>query len=136
MNNKTVIKYEEKHHVIEVDGIECVIPIRTVPIEEKIKEHDEKIANMTEYEGNINMLEILFGEKITKQIFPDKSTTNLDKLAKVTKTALALYAAEMYSIQSEELNKNIESVKPVFDGVAEMVEVVKQASKTTNKAKE
>ena len=91
MSNKTVVNFEEKHHILEVDGVQYEIPQRTAALEKLIRERDAKINDYTEYESNMKMLEILFGEDKAKQMFPDGEQTNLDKLEMCTKVAIALY---------------------------------------------
>ena len=52
-DNKTVFEYTERHHILEVDGKEYEIPQRTAELEEKIREHDKKLAGISEYDGNM-----------------------------------------------------------------------------------
>ena len=68
--NKFVLEFEEKHHILEVDGVEYMIPHRTAELEEKIAEHDANVGKFSEYENNMSMLAILFGEKAAKQNLP------------------------------------------------------------------
>lgn len=110
----TKIEFEEKHHIIEVDGIEYEIPQRTPVLEDKIREHDENISKQSEYKSNYSLLEILFGEKAAKQMFPDRDNTNLDKLAKVTKISIALFMAEFNKMQSNALKDSIAEIKPLI----------------------
>lgn len=110
----TKIEFEEKHHKIEVDGIEYEIPQRTAVLEDKIKEHDEKIGKVSEYESNYSLLEILFGADAAKQMFPDRNSTNLDKLAKVTRVSIALFMAEFNKMQSNALKDSIDEIKPLL----------------------
>lgn len=98
---KIKLEYEEKHHIIEVDGIEYAIPQRTDAVEQKLLEHNQNVHNMSEYDGNMSLLGILFGKKNAKRMFPDKETTNLDKLAKCVKMSLAAYRADFNNIMSE-----------------------------------
>ena len=107
MSNKTVVKYEEKHHILEVDGVQYEIPQRTAALEKLIRERDAKINEMTEYESNMKMLEILFGEDKAKQMFPDGEQTNLDKLEKCTKFAIALYMADHIDMQAKNIRSEL-----------------------------
>ena len=113
-------EFEEKHHIIEVDGIDYEIPQRTAELEKKIREHDEKTATMSEYEGNMAMLGILFGEDKAKQMFPDGEKTNLDKLAKCVRFSLALFMNEYNKMQDEDLQSKLSELKPVLDSVTDL----------------
>ena len=114
-DNKTVLTFEEKHHILEVDEVEYEIPQRTAELEEKIREHDAKLPELTEYEGNMLLLEILFGKEKAQQMFPDGKNTNLDKLAKVSKVAIALYMAEFQNIKNEKLKEQMKEIQPQAD---------------------
>lgn len=103
MSKIPVVKFEEKHHVLEVDGVRYNIPQRTAALEKLIRERDAKINEMTEYESNMRLLEILFGEDKAKQMFPDGEQTNLDKLEKCTKSAIALYMKEHINLQTKNI---------------------------------
>lgn len=123
--SKMTLEYTEKHHTLEVDGTEYEIPQRTADLEEKIRKHDEKIRAMSEYEANMSLLEILFGKKNAEKMFPDKRKTNLDKLAKCTKLAVALFMADFNAIQAEDLSKQMDELKPVLgklDSIAKTIE--------------
>jgi len=124
---KTKLEYTEKHHVLEVDGIEYEIPQRTAELEKKIVEHDKKLKDMTEYEGNMAMLEILFGKKKAAQMFPDKDKTNLDKLAKCTNVAVDLYMLEYNKLQREKLKVKMAEINPLFEKVTDIGETLKKA---------
>jgi len=123
------IEFEEKHHKIEVDGIEYEIPQRTPVLEDKIREHDEKIGKVSEYESNYSLLEILFGAEATKQMFPDRDTTNLDKLAKVTRVSIALFMAEFNEMQSNALKDSLDGIKPLLSA-ADKVEKLTSTKQT------
>lgn len=105
--SKATLNYTEKHHVLVVDGVEYEIPQRTAELEERLKEHDEKVKDMTEYDGNMEMLGILFGEDNAKQMFPDKKTTNLNKLAECTRMAVAFYLADSILIKDKSLKDKL-----------------------------
>lgn len=115
--NKFVFEYEEKHHILTVDGIDYEIPQRTPLLEEKIKEHDEKLSEMTEYEGNMLLLEILFGKENAKQMFPDANNTNLDKLAKCVKFSISLFMSEINKIKSEKVTETLKEIEPMLKAV-------------------
>ena len=124
---KTVFEYEEKHHILEIDGVEYEIPQRTAELEKKIREHDEKLKDMTEYEGNISMLEILFGKANAKKMFPDKEKTNLDKLSKCTSIAIGLFMYEYNTARTEEMKNKMAEVQPFLTQIKNTNNVLKKA---------
>ena len=134
--NITKIEFAEKHHAIEVDGIKYEIPQRTALLENKIREHDKNVKNMSEYEGNFSMLKILFGEEATRKMFPEGENTNLDKLALVTNTSIELFMLEYNKQRADSLNKKVEEIKPILSTVDKVSAMTKQSqSKRHIKAK-
>lgn len=131
MQNKTVFEYEEKHHILEIDGVEYEIPQRTAELEKKIREHDEKLGEMTEYEGNMSMLEILFGKTNAKKMFPDKDKTNLDKLSKCTNIAIGLFMHEYNTAQAEKMKERLSEVQPFLTEIKNTTDLLnKRQSKS------
>ena len=130
MSNKYVLEFEEKHHILEVDGIEYEIPQRTSKLEEQIKIHDENVVNNTEYHNNMTMLEILFGKENAHQMFPDKDKTNLDKLSKCAKMALVAYYSNLNSVKNEELNKAVKEVRPLINEIDKVAKSMNHINKT------
>ena len=133
--SKQTFEYTEKHHIIEVDGVEYEIPQRTAKLEKAMIEHDKNTASMTEYEANMSMLAILLGKDKAEQMFPDGEDTNLDKLAKCTKFAVALYMAEYHSIQDEEAKSKLALVEPLIEQMKEAGEMLKQTKKSATDKK-
>ncbi|MBR6523453.1 MAG: hypothetical protein IKT39_02440 [Clostridia bacterium] len=112
---KTKLEFKESNHILEVDGVEYVIPQRTVAIDEKLREHDAKLAERTEYESNMDLLGIIFGEEAAHQMFPEGKETNLDKLSKCVRLTLSLFTLESSKTKQEEMNSKLEKIKPVID---------------------
>lgn len=126
--NRHEFQFEEKHHILIVDGNEYEIPKRTEEISEKLKAHDEKLDTLTEYEANIELLEILFGKSKVKKMFPEGKKTNLDKLSQCTSYAIGLYMAEFNRMQTEKLTKDFEEITPLVKQISEVGEAVNNIS--------
>ncbi len=112
--NVTILEFNEKHHILEIDGVEYEIPQRTPALEDALREHDVKVKGMTEYEGNMNILSILFGKENAEKMFP-KETCNLDKLAKCVNVATTLFMDEFNKLKEAEVAKKVEALKPLFN---------------------
>ena len=113
--NTVVFEFEQKQHILEVDGVGYEIPQRTAALEKELKEHDRNADSMSEYEGNMALLGILFGKANAKKMFPDGENTNLDKLSKCVKVAISLFMNEYKNIQQEEINKKMEQIAPFMN---------------------
>lgn len=113
---KTVVfEFEQKQHVLEVDGIGYEIPQRTAALEKELLEHDKRSSNMSEYEANMDLLGILFGNANAKKMFPEAENTNLDKLAKCVNVALSLFMDEYKNIKQAEIDKKLEQMAPFMN---------------------
>ena len=123
----TKFEFEEKKHILQIDGVDYAIPQRTEKIEKKLREHDARLNSMSELEANFNTLEILFGNDAANKMFPKKETTNLDKLAKCVKYALALYRAEQTAIRDEEIKEKINAVQPLLKSVGDISKLADKA---------
>ena len=125
--SKMTLEYTEKHHILEVDGVEYEIPQRTAALNKKMEEHDEKMKDRSEFENNFDLLCILFGKTNAKKMFPEGEKCNLDKLAKCVKLAMALYLAEFNEIQQEDMKQTLEKISPLLG-------TLKDAEKAVNMA--
>lgn len=123
--NKNVFEFEEKHHILTVDGADYEIPQRTAELEEKIREHDNNLNDMSEYEANMQLLEILFGKTKAKKMFPEGKKTNLDKLSQCTGYAISLFMAEFNRVQSEKITQVMSDVEPLLKQVTDATKAVK-----------
>ncbi len=122
---KNVFEYQEKHHILTVDGNDYEIPQRTAELEEKIKEHDNNLDNMSEYEANIQLLEILFGKTKAKKMFPEGKKTNLDKLSQCTAYAISLFMAEFNRVRNEKVEAVMTDVAPLLQQMTDATNTVK-----------
>lgn len=136
MSKKFVLEFEEKHHILEVDGIEYEIPQRTPEIEREIKRHDEDAINNDEYDNNIRMLEILFGSVAAHQMFPDKDSTNLDKLSQCAMMAISAYYATLEDEAVRRRNEKLQNVSPIINDLEKVtagINAVNSAKRTHKK---
>ena len=123
---KTVVfEFEQKHHILEVDGVGYEIPHRTAALEKELQEHDKNASSMSEYDGNMALLGILFGKANAKKMFPEAENTNLDKLAKCVKVAISLFMDEYKNIQQEEINQKMEQMAPFMNTLANVENLAK-----------
>ena len=124
--SKMTLEYTEKHHILEVDGVEYEIPQRTAALNKKLEEHDANMKDRNEFENNFDLLCIMFGKTNAKQMFPEGEKCNLDKLAKCVKLAMALYLADFNEIQQEDIRQTLGKINPLLNALKD----VEKASNT------
>ena len=118
MSNKTVVNFEEKHHIIILDNKEYEIPQRTAARGKLLEEYDKDRNKISEYEAGKKLLTILFGEDNFKEMFPeDEEHINLDKMAHVCDAAVSLYNSEFDKIMEKRAAKQLKLAKPILDTV-------------------
>lgn len=114
---KTKIELELNTYELEINGKPYPIVQRTEETESKIRARDEKINKVSEYESNIELLNILLGESAVREIFPNGKSSNLDMIAKAAYYALKYYYHEKNAFESEVLNKQIDLLKTTSKAV-------------------
>lgn len=124
-------KFEEKQYALEIDGKRYTIFPRTAEREKRLKEHDSNIGNMSEFEANMQLLEILLGKEAVYEIFNEGENTKLDKLEAVTACALDLYMTEHKRIREEKIEKKMSEVEPLLKQVRETSRAVSDIAATT-----
>ena len=118
--SKATLEYTEKHHILEVDGVEYEIPQRTAALSKKMEEHDANMKGRSEFENNFELLCILFGKTKAKKMFSEGENCNLDKLAKCVKLAMALYLADYTEMQQEDMKQTLEKINPLLGTVKDV----------------
>ena len=122
---KKTVDYREKHHFLSVDGVDYEIPQRTPKIEEQLKDHDAKLDDMTEYEANMSLLNIFFGDKAAEMFQADKEI-NLDKLNMCVQYAKALYFADYYAQKDEEHKEEFKRAEPYLSKANDLIRLANE----------
>lgn len=129
---KAIINFNENvKNSIVIDGAEYELPKRTKALMERIDEHDRLVnsGELDEYDGNMLLLKILFGEDNAEVINPDGENVDLDKLDKICKKAVILLFKAKNEIESEELDRQLEPVNKAFDKLKKAADSVDKISK-------
>lgn len=117
--------YEEKQYNIDFEGKEYILSQRTPATMARIKELSEN-TELTEYENNMKLLDVLFGEGRSKEMFPNKENTNLDKLAAFATFALDIFMKEYRELKAE---RSVKELKPYNDALKNIKNVAKSKKK-------
>ncbi|MBQ7900356.1 MAG: hypothetical protein IJ365_00140 [Clostridia bacterium] len=117
--------YIEKQYDIDFEGKEYTMVQRTPAAMAKIKALSEN-TEMTEYENNMQLLDVLFGDGAATELFPDNENTNLDKLAAFSTFALDIFMKEYKELKAERAAKEL---KPYTDTLKTIENVAKFEAK-------
>ena len=129
---KAVINFDETaKNIISIDGNEYEVPKRTKAIMERLGDREDRInsGELDEYDGNMLLLCILFGEENAEKINPEGENVDLDRLEKICKKAVELFWKAKNSIDAEALDRQLEPVNKAFDKLKKAAESVDKISK-------
>lgn len=119
--------FENTGRFLTIDGIDYEIPKRTSEIQSKLEAHDKK--QWEEYEGYLDIVNIIFGKENTKKIFNKGKHESLDMMNKVCVYALALYYADKKLLEEEKINEVMEQITPLSEKINSMANSVDLVSR-------
>ena len=129
---KAIINFDETaKNIISVDGNEYEVPKRTKAIMERLYDREGRInsGELDEYDGNMLLLRILFGDENAEKINPEGENVDLDRLEKICKKAIQLFYKTKNEINAEEIDRQLEPVNKAFDKLKRAADSVEKISK-------
>lgn len=131
--NKFSVSFEESDVSIEIDGVEYPIPPRSARLEKLIAEREKRLADVSELDGNIDILVILLGVEAVVNIFPNGAESCLDKLAKVAFYAIKAYNTDKEKLEMERINDKLDPITQKLDSVAKSLGSVRDIAAPQNR---
>lgn len=114
--------------VLEINGKEYPIAQRTGALEKRIiAEHDAKLGKMTEYERYKVLIDLLLGDGVFAELFPDGENDNLDMMAQVAFVAQQEFNAEKKALERKRIEEDVASM-----GLDKMIEHMQNFNKQSN----
>ncbi len=125
------ISYEPKKIIVTIDDVDYEVAERTVETDKKLMEHNDRIASMSNFEANYDLVKILLGADAAKKIFPNGDKENVTRSYMIARGVDEAYQAEYQEIKDKELTniagtnftgnviEKLEEVKKAFDWVKE-----------------
>jgi len=123
---------------VEIEDKEYKIAEKTVKTSEKVMKIVNKINNISSGKYMMNseiwlgVLDVLLGTDAVKELFPDSSEENMDRMQIIYFGCL-----EAYNSVTEQVNKEQEGneLKPYKEQMKEMKEIIKDAKEIANTSK-
>lgn len=114
--------------VLEINGKDYPIAQRTGALEKRIiAEHDAKLGKMTEYERYKVLIDLLLGNGVFAELFPDGENGNLDMMAEVAYVAQHEFNAEKREIERKRIEDDMSNM-----GMDKMLSAMQSFNKQTN----
>lgn len=124
---KQIIEFENNDYILTIDGNDYAVAKRTGELETKLREHDKKLGELSEYESNKELVELILGKKAFKEIFPKGEKESLDKLAKVAYYAVKYFNADKEALEAEQIKAK---TKEIAEKTKELTDITKPISET------
>lgn len=109
-----------KKHTITVNGATYELPERTGRLEKKLLEHDKNTINLSEYESNKTLIELLLGKEAFKTIFPEGEDANLDNISTLAYYVAEAFNANQKALEAERINRQVAPINPVVKALEQM----------------
>lgn len=114
--------------VLEINGKDYPIAQRTGALEKRIiSEHDAKLGKMTEYERYKVLIDLLLGNGVFAELFPDGENGNLDMMAEVAYVAQHEFNAEKREIERKRIEDDMSNM-----GMDKMLSAMQSFNKQAN----
>lgn len=127
MNNLEINKPVIRSLVI--NGKEYLVAQRTGAIEKRIiEEHDNKMAELTEYDRCKVIINLLLGDGVFDELFPNGEDDNLDMMAEVAYVAQREFNADRKALERKRIDQDIKDM-----GIDKMINALKDFNKQTGK---
>ena len=126
---KQIIEFENNDYILTIDGNDYAVAKRTGELETQLREHDKKLGDLSEYESNKELVELILGKKAFKEIFPKGEKESLDKLAKVAYYCVKYFNADKEAIDKQRMEERAKDLNEIAKPLAEatkIAETVKQ----------
>ena len=104
------ISYVQTTIKVIIDGEEYIVPERTERLEKQLKQHDERIKSVSQYQSDYDLVKIILGNDAVKKIFPKGEDENLDRLHYIAVRLLEVYYQAYKQIENENFENDLNQI--------------------------
>lgn len=122
------IDTEVRGVVVTIDGVDYPVRDRTEETEELLREHDRRAATSTQYESDINLLEILLGKDAVKALFPNGKKESLLRLHKIARGVVDAYEYEMNEMEKDDIEKQLKQWEEIGSRTKPVIELLDKST--------
>ena len=121
------ISYNVPAIKVQIDGQEYAVPARTERIEQKLKQHDDRLKTVSQYRSDYDLVEIILGKDAAKQIFPNGEDENLDRMHYIAVKLMEIYYKAYKDIEDESFEDSLDKLGRISEKVGNIAKLEKLA---------
>lgn len=121
------LSFEPKEVFVLIDGTEYRVADRTDETEQRLAAHDRKLGQVSTFESDFELVEILLGKEATTKVFPNGKKENMTRLAYIALGVLEAYNAEVNALREKELEKSMAQVDTMAKRAEPVLEMLHRA---------
>jgi hypothetical protein len=121
------ISYNVPAIKVQIDGQEYTVPARTERLERQLKQHDDRLKSVSQYQSDYDLVKIILGTDAAKQIFPNGEDENLDRMHYIAVKLMEIYYKAYKDIEDESFEDSLDKLGRISDKVGNLAKLEKLA---------
>ena len=121
------ISYNVPAIKVQIDGQEYTVPARTERLERQLKQHDDRLKSVSQYQSDYDLVKIILGTDAAKQIFPNGEEENLDRMHYIAMKLMEIYYKAYKDIEDESFEDSLDKLGRISDKVGNLAKLEKLA---------
>ena len=121
------ISYNVPAIKVQIDGQEYTVPARTERLERQLKQHDDRLKSVSQYQSDYDLVKIILGIDAAKQIFPNGEEENLDRMHYIAVKLMEIYYKAYKDIEDESFEDSLDKLGRISDKVGNLAKLEKLA---------
>ena len=121
------ISYNVPAIKVQIDGQEYTVPARTERLERQLKQHDDRLKSVSQYQSDYDLVKIILGTDAAKQIFPNGEEENLDRMHYIAVKLMEIYYKAYKDIEDESFEDSLDKLGRISDKVGNLAKLEKLA---------
>lgn len=121
------ISYNVPAIKVQIDGQEYTVPARTERLERQLKQHDDRLKSVSQYQSDLDLVKIILGTDAAKQIFPNGEEENLDRMHYIAVKLMEIYYKAYKDIEDESFEDSLDKLGRISDKVGNLAKLEKLA---------
>lgn len=119
------ISYNVPAIKVQIDGQEYTVPARTERLERQLKQHDDRLKSVSQYQSDYDLVKIILGTDAAKQIFPNGEEENLDRMHYIAVKLMEIYYKAYKDIEDESFEDSLDKLGRISDKVGNLAKLEK-----------
>ena len=117
------ISYNVPAIKVQIDGQEYTVPARTERLERQLKQHDDRLKSVSQYQSDYDLVKIILGTDAAKQIFPNGEEENLDRMHYIAVKLMEIYYKAYKDIEDESFEDSLDKLGRISDKVGNIAKL-------------